>query len=149
MSRPSTKQHQRFYALTLQIGEVFFFYLKEWVSSFNDLSQPSLASESPSTHWLTILYKESFTMPYLRCLEKNEANYTLKEIHEGICGHHLEWQALAHKAFKHGFCCPTMRKDATEFILHVINAKSLHERPSNPLKASRALWLNGYLSSGV
>ena len=36
-----------------------------------------------------ILYKKSFTLPYLRYLGPDESAYALREIHEGICGHHL------------------------------------------------------------
>ena len=32
------------------------------------------------------LYKRDFSMPYLRCVNKEEAKYILEEIHEGICG---------------------------------------------------------------
>ena len=31
-----------------------------------------------------ILYKKSFSFPYLRCLGPDEAHYVLREIHEGI-----------------------------------------------------------------
>ncbi|XP_024039539.1 uncharacterized protein LOC112098145 [Citrus clementina] len=32
------------------------------------------------------LYRRGFTIPYLKCLESNEAEYVMREIHEGICG---------------------------------------------------------------
>ncbi len=32
------------------------------------------------------LYKRGFSLPYLRCLAPTEAEYVLREIHEGICG---------------------------------------------------------------
>jgi hypothetical protein len=35
-----------------------------------------------------ILYKKGFSLPYLRCLTPAEAEYVLKEIHEGICRNH-------------------------------------------------------------
>ena len=31
------------------------------------------------------LYKRGFSMPYLKCVDKEEAKYILKEIHEGVC----------------------------------------------------------------
>ena len=31
------------------------------------------------------LYKRDFSMPYLRCVDEEEAKYILEEIHEGIC----------------------------------------------------------------
>ena len=36
-----------------------------------------------------VLYKKSFSLPYLRCLGPEEAQYALREIHEGICGQHM------------------------------------------------------------
>ena len=36
-----------------------------------------------------VLYKRGFSQPYLRCLVPEEANYVLREIHEGACGNHL------------------------------------------------------------
>ncbi|XP_077219691.1 uncharacterized protein LOC143853873 [Tasmannia lanceolata] len=35
------------------------------------------------------LYKRSYTLPYLKCLQPSNAAYTLQETHEGICGEHL------------------------------------------------------------
>ena len=36
-----------------------------------------------------VLYKKSFSFPYLRCLGQDEAKYILRKIHEGICRQHL------------------------------------------------------------
>ena len=33
------------------------------------------------------LYKRGFSMPYLKCVDKEEAQYILAEIHQGICPH--------------------------------------------------------------
>ena len=35
-----------------------------------------------------MLYKKGFSQPYLRCLAPDEANYVLREVHEGACGNH-------------------------------------------------------------
>jgi len=35
-----------------------------------------------------ILYKRGFSRLYLRCLSSEEANYVMREVHEGICGNH-------------------------------------------------------------
>ncbi|XP_073138042.1 uncharacterized protein [Henckelia pumila] len=39
-----------------------------------------------------VLYKRSFSGPFLKCLGPKEAHYVLKEIHEGCCGNHLGCQ---------------------------------------------------------
>ncbi|XP_023891505.1 uncharacterized protein LOC112003529 [Quercus suber] len=48
-----------------------------------------------------ILYKRGFSMPYLKCVNEEEAKYILEEIHEGICGDHAGPRSLV---------------DVTEFI---------------------------------
>ena len=35
-----------------------------------------------------VLYKRGFSQLYLRCLGPEEANYVMREVHEGICGNH-------------------------------------------------------------
>ena len=35
-----------------------------------------------------ILYKRGFSRPYLRCLGLDEADYVMREVHEGIYGNH-------------------------------------------------------------
>ena len=34
------------------------------------------------------LYRKSFTRPYLRCLNPEDARRLLEEIYEGVCGNH-------------------------------------------------------------
>ncbi|KAL0325409.1 UNVERIFIED_CONTAM: hypothetical protein Sradi_5110200 [Sesamum radiatum] len=36
-----------------------------------------------------ILYKHSFSQPYLRCFSTEKARTTLKKIHEGVCGSYI------------------------------------------------------------
>ena len=35
-----------------------------------------------------VLYKIGFSHLYLRCLGPEEANYVMREVHEGICENH-------------------------------------------------------------
>ena len=58
------------------------------------------------------LYRRGHSFPYLRCVNKEEANYVLREIHEGICGNHTGTRSLAGKAFRAGYYWPTLQKDA-------------------------------------
>ena len=44
-----------------------------------------------------ILYKRGFSHPYLRCLGNEEADYVMREVHEGICGNHSGSRSLVHK----------------------------------------------------
>ena len=43
------------------------------------------------------LYKRSFTLLYLSCLAPDEANYVMREVHEGICGNHARACSLTQK----------------------------------------------------
>ena len=44
-----------------------------------------------------VLYKRGFFRPYLRCLSYDEANYVMREVHEGICDNHSGARSLVHK----------------------------------------------------
>ena len=44
-----------------------------------------------------VLYKRGFLRPYLRCLSHKEADYVMREVHEGICGNHSGARSLVHK----------------------------------------------------
>ena len=46
------------------------------------------------------LYKRSFTLLLLKCLPSFKADYTLREVHEGICGNHLGGRALIYKILR-------------------------------------------------
>ncbi|KAK3030609.1 hypothetical protein RJ639_039969 [Escallonia herrerae] len=62
-----------------------------------------------------ILYKKSFSLPYLRCLRPSESIYALQEVYEGICGQHLGGRTLAQKILSQGYYWPMMQRDAIEF----------------------------------
>ena len=62
------------------------------------------------------LYKRGFSTPILKCVGKEEANYVLREVHEGICGNHIGARSLAADTLRQGYYWPTMLKDATELV---------------------------------
>ena len=55
-----------------------------------------------------VLYKRGFSQPYLRCLVPDEANYVLREVHEGACGNHSGARSLIHKVVRAGYYWPTV-----------------------------------------
>ena len=55
-----------------------------------------------------VLYKRGFSQPYLRCLASDEANYVLREVHEGACGNHSGARSLIHKVIRVGYYWPTI-----------------------------------------
>ncbi|XP_073153413.1 uncharacterized protein [Henckelia pumila] len=85
-----------------------------------------------------ILFKRSFSQPLLKCLGPDEANYVLREIHEGSCGSHLGSLALARKALLAGFFWPTMPKDSADLVNSCYNCQrhaNLQWRPAEYMKA--------------
>ena len=49
------------------------------------------------------LYKRGFSIPILKCVGKEDANYVLIEVHEGICGDHIGAKSLATKTLRQGY----------------------------------------------
>ena len=50
-----------------------------------------------------ILYKRGFSWPYLRCLGPEEADYVMREVHDGICGNHSGSRSFMHKLIWVGY----------------------------------------------
>ena len=63
-----------------------------------------------------VLYKRDFSQPYLRCLAPDEANYVLREVHEGACGNHSGARSLVHKVIRAGYYWPNMQVDAKAYV---------------------------------
>ncbi|GKV11500.1 hypothetical protein SLEP1_g22757 [Rubroshorea leprosula] len=62
------------------------------------------------------LYKRAASMPLLRCLTPYEAEYAVREVHEGVCGTHIGGRTLARKLLRHGYYWPTMVEDAQSYV---------------------------------
>ena len=63
-----------------------------------------------------VLYKRGFSRPYLRCLGNEEADYVMREVHEGIYRNHSGSRSLVHKLIRAGYYWPTMQKDAEAYV---------------------------------
>ena len=89
------------------------------------------------------LYKRGFSAPLLYYIGKEDANYVLREVHEGICGNHIGAQALAGKSLRQGYYWPTMLKDAIELVrkckIYQEHAKISH-LPIEPLTSIISPW---------
>ena len=44
------------------------------------------------------LYKRGFFTPILKCIAREDANYVLREVHEGVCGNHTGARVLGEKS---------------------------------------------------
>ena len=62
------------------------------------------------------LYKRGFSTPILKCVGKEDTNYVLREVHEGICGNHIEAMTLAAKTLRQGYYWSIMLQDATKMV---------------------------------
>ncbi|RDY07442.1 hypothetical protein CR513_08438, partial [Mucuna pruriens] len=61
------------------------------------------------------LYKRGFSFPLLKCLDIDKAKYVMQEVHEDVCGSHIEGQVLASKVAKAGYYWPTLKHDCLEY----------------------------------
>ncbi|KAL0292428.1 UNVERIFIED_CONTAM: hypothetical protein Sradi_6989900 [Sesamum radiatum] len=61
------------------------------------------------------LYKRTIDGPQLKCLDKEKAQYVLKEIHEDSCENHSGGRSLAQKVTRKGYFWPTLVRDVTDF----------------------------------
>ena len=62
------------------------------------------------------LYKRGFFIPILKCIAREDDDYVLREVHEGVCGNHIGARALAGKVLMQGYYWPTILRDATELV---------------------------------
>ena len=78
------------------------------------------------------LYKRGYTLPLLKCLTKAEADYVMREIHEGVCGSHGGSRMLAHKAVRAGYYWPGMNKDSDDIVRHCDKCQRFAKITTNP-----------------
>ena len=90
-----------------------------------------------------VLYKSGFSRSYLRCLSHDEADYIMREVHEGIYGNHSGARLLVHKLIRAGYYWPTMLKDAQAYVKACDKCQrfsNLIRQPSEELTPITALW---------
>ncbi|GKV14897.1 hypothetical protein SLEP1_g25700 [Rubroshorea leprosula] len=99
-----------------------------WTTSLIQYMRSGELPEDPSTaklikrraaHFTLLdnqLYKRAASIPLLRCLTPYEAEYAVREIHEGICGTHIGGKTLARKLLRHGYYWPTMVEDTQNYV---------------------------------
>ena len=89
------------------------------------------------------LYKRGFFTLILKCIAREDTDYMLREVHEGVCGNHIGARALAGKVLRHGYYWPTMLRDSTELVRKCKacqeHAKFSH-LPSEPLTSVTSPW---------
>ena len=89
------------------------------------------------------LYKRGFFTPILKCIARKDADYVLREVHEGVYGNHIGARTLVGKVLRQGYYWPTMLRDATELVK---KCKVCQEHakisglPSEPLTSVTSPW---------
>nr|GEX36700.1 reverse transcriptase domain-containing protein [Tanacetum cinerariifolium] len=79
-----------------------------------------------------ILYKRSFLGSWLRCVGPLQANYVLREIHEGSCSMHVGPRSVMEKSLRSGNYWPTMHADARKLIRECNSCQVYCLVPRNP-----------------
>nr|GEW01308.1 transcription initiation factor IIB-2 [Tanacetum cinerariifolium] len=90
-----------------------------------------------------ILYRRSFFKPWLRCVGPLQAEYVMREIHEGSCNMHAGPRSVVAKATRLGYYWPTMHKDARDMIRKCSDCqihRPVTRHPQQPLTPIMAPW---------
>lgn len=98
-------------------GEIYT-YLKDQILPMDQTKNQKKSFIPQATRYTLIsdtLYHKSLDGMLLRCLEKEELDISLWEIHEGIHGSHFNGLTLAKKLLTIGYFWPIMEKDACHF----------------------------------
>ncbi|XP_038690528.1 uncharacterized protein LOC119989207 [Tripterygium wilfordii] len=78
------------------------------------------------------LYRRSYSGPLLRCVNSEQAQYVLAELHEGECGNHSGGRSLTHRALTTGYYRPTMRSDAIDYVRRCDKCQRFAQIPRMP-----------------
>ncbi|GJX01711.1 reverse transcriptase domain-containing protein [Tanacetum coccineum] len=79
-----------------------------------------------------VIYKKSYLGPWLRCIGPLQANYVLREIHEGSCSMHAGTRSVVAKAIQTGYYWPTMHADERKMIRECQDCQVHRPVPRNP-----------------
>ena len=63
-----------------------------------------------------VLFRRNYDSILLRCLEKNEAQTVLQELHDGQVGGHFGGDTTTHKVLHVGYYWPTLFNYAHEYV---------------------------------
>ncbi|KAG5553262.1 hypothetical protein RHGRI_011205 [Rhododendron griersonianum] len=63
-----------------------------------------------------VLYRRSFSLPYLRCLTTPESTKAMEEVHQGVCRDHQGGRMLSYKLLRLGYYWPSMQKDCNSMV---------------------------------
>ncbi|XP_012846962.1 PREDICTED: uncharacterized protein LOC105966933 [Erythranthe guttata] len=70
------------------------------------------------------LFKRLYSHVDARCLGSSEAEYVLKEVHEGWCSNHEGARTIVQKLLRAGYYWPTMKMEATQYVRRCPNCQA-------------------------
>nr|XP_027093668.1 uncharacterized protein LOC113714071 [Coffea arabica] len=70
-----------------------------------------------------VLYKWTLDLNLLRCIDEDEAQYMMKEVHSDVCGPHMNGHLLAKKIMRTGYFWLTMERDCIDFVRRCIKCQ--------------------------
>ncbi|RDX84949.1 Retrovirus-related Pol polyprotein from transposon 17.6, partial [Mucuna pruriens] len=92
-------------------------YLKEGRLPVDLVKASKIRKEAPKyTLVEQRLYRRGFSSPLLKCIDPEEAEYVIKEVHEGVCGTHIGGRALAGKIARAGYYWPSLKTDCMNYV---------------------------------
>nr|GEW75450.1 reverse transcriptase domain-containing protein [Tanacetum cinerariifolium] len=89
------------------------------------------------------LYRWPLFTPWLRCVGPLQAEYMMREIHEGSCSMHAGPRSAVAKAIRLGYYWPTMHRDARDMIQKYNNCqihRPITRSPQQPLTLITSPW---------
>ncbi|XP_076889692.1 uncharacterized protein LOC143540548 [Bidens hawaiensis] len=119
LDRPSILQNQ---VLVIQTGVEFWMTPIIAYLSSEALPKENIAARKIKHKALNyqindgVLYRRSFLGPLLRCVDAQDANYLIREVHEGVCSLHAGPRMFVAKLMNAGYYWPGMHLDAMQEI---------------------------------
>eukprot|EP00253_Pinus_taeda_P008408 PITA_08408 len=93
----------------------------------SNIPESSDTDQSETINQISIIDSESqqnYDFVLLRCLEKQEAQRVLQELHDGPAGGHFGADTTAHKVILAGYYWPTLFRDAHEYVRKCQNCQT-------------------------
>ncbi|XP_071926087.1 uncharacterized protein [Coffea arabica] len=72
-----------------------------------------------------VVYKRTSDLGFLRCVDDDEAEYLMKEVHSGVCGSHMNGHLLAKKIMRTGYFWLTMEHDCVVLSENALNVNCM------------------------
>ncbi|RDX64715.1 Gypsy retrotransposon integrase-like protein 1, partial [Mucuna pruriens] len=76
-------------------------------------------------------------------MEGEEAEYVIREVHEGVCGTHIGGRALTSKIARAGYYWPTLRNDCMDYVRKCEKCQRFaegHKAPPEHLRSITSPW---------